>query len=73
MVLEAREPSLRSDGTPVSEVVTRLEAGGPLGKLVRPGELAPADLFAALAQAALGDDDSPGPALIRASHDAHGS
>ncbi len=66
LVLAGGEASLKSDGTPVSELMGRLEAGGPLARLVGHGALAPVDLIAAAAQSALGPDDSLGPSLIQA-------
>ena len=46
---------------PVAEIIGRLEAGESAGI----SELAPADLLASLAFAALGGDDALGPALIQ--------
>ena len=57
---------LRATGTSVTEVVDRLAGTDSPVKLIGQGGLAPADLIAALAQAALGDDDSPGPPLVQA-------
>jgi hypothetical protein len=58
--------SLRTSATTVTEVVGRLAGIDSPIKLVGQGGLTAADLIAALAQAALGDDDSMGPPLIQA-------
>ena len=58
--------SLRSSATAVTEVVGRLAGIDSPIKLIGQGRLTAADLIAALAQAALGDDDSMGPPLIQA-------
>jgi hypothetical protein len=49
----------------ISEILSRLESGVPAGRLCQSAALAPADLMAALAQTALGDDDSLGPTLVQ--------
>ncbi len=49
--------------TPVSEIVARVEAGESLAG--KGGTMAPVDLIAALAAAALGDDGTLGPALVQ--------
>jgi hypothetical protein len=49
--------------TPVSEIVARAEAGESLAG--KGGTIAPVDLIAALAAAALGDDGSLGPTLVQ--------
>jgi hypothetical protein len=58
---------LRSNGETVTALVARLEAGELPVKLVRPNGLVAADVIAALAHAALGDDRSIGKTLIQAS------
>jgi hypothetical protein len=58
--------SLRSSATAVTEVVGHLAGIDSPIKLVGQGGLTAADLIAALAQAALGDDNSMGPPLIQA-------
>jgi hypothetical protein len=67
LVLAEGPARLRGNGETVTDVVGRLEAGELPVKLVRPNGLLAADLIAALAQAALGDDHSMGPALVQAS------
>ena len=58
--------SLRSSGTLVTEVVDRLAGSELPVKLIGQGGLTAADLIAALAHAALGDDDAIGPTLVQA-------
>ena len=58
--------SLRSSATAVTEVVGRLAGIDSPIKLIGQDGLTAADLIAALAQAALGDDHSMGPPLIQA-------
>jgi len=58
--------SLRSSATAVTEVVGRLAGTDSPVKLVGQGGLTPADVIAALAQDALGNDDAMGPSLVRA-------
>jgi hypothetical protein len=67
LVLAEGPARLRGNGETVTDVIGRLEAGELPVKLVRPNGLLAADLIAALAQAALGDDHSMGPALVQAS------
>jgi hypothetical protein len=65
LLLGDERASLRSSGTLASTVVDRLARDeGPV-KLITPGGLSPADLIAALAQAALGNDDAIGPTLVQ--------
>ena len=64
VVVEGRA-SVRSSGTAVAEITGALEAGALPVKLIGPGGLAAVDLIAVLAQSALGDDDSLGPALTQ--------
>ena len=58
---------VKSSGTMVTEVIGRLAGIESPAKLVGQGGLTAADLIAALAQAALGDDDAMGPPLVQAS------
>ena len=58
--------SLRSSATAVTEVVSRLAGSDSPNKLIGQAGLTHADVIAALALAALGDDDSIGPPLIQA-------
>jgi hypothetical protein len=64
--IDAGKASLRASGTAIAEVVGWLEADGPSTILARSPAVAPADLIAALAQGALGDDDAVGPGLVPA-------
>ena len=57
---------LRSSGASVAELVGRLTGGEVPVKLVTPGAVTAADVIAALAAAGLGNDDAPGPPLVRA-------
>jgi hypothetical protein len=57
---------VKSTGTRVTEVIGRLAGNDLPVKLVGHGGLTAADLIAALAQAALGDDDAMGPSLVQA-------
>jgi hypothetical protein len=57
--------SLRSNGTSVTQVVDRLSGSEPPVKLIGPGGPTAADLIAALAIAALGNDDATGPTLVQ--------
>jgi hypothetical protein len=56
---------LRSRGDAPQQIVRRLESGETLTDLIRGSRLAPADVVAALACTALGEDDSLGPALVQ--------
>jgi hypothetical protein len=64
-MLTEGQASLRSNGITVTEVVNRLEGVDSPVKLIGPGGLTSADLIAALALTALGDDDSVGPTLVQ--------
>jgi uncharacterized protein (DUF433 family) len=66
LVVAGGQASLRSTETPVAEVFARLLAGEIPSKLVAAGTLSAADVVAALAQSALGDDDAEGPSLTQA-------
>jgi hypothetical protein len=57
---------LRSDGRAASDVIDRLESGERPAAIVAPGAVTPADVVAALAHEALGDEDSLGPPLVQA-------
>jgi hypothetical protein len=57
---------VKSSGTLVTDVIGRLAAINSPVKLVGQGGLTPADLIAAVAQAALGADDAMGPPLVQA-------
>jgi len=64
LAVEQGQASLRSDRAAVSPIIGELEAGAAPGKLIGRGAREPVDLIAALAQSALGDDDSLGPGLV---------
>ena len=70
--VRAGGPVVRETGTPLEEILRRLEGGeGPR----RVGEvlgLTPADLIAALAHAGLGEEASGGPGLVRARREGPG-
>ncbi len=60
-----RASSLKSTEALVADVLARLLAGETPGKLVGTGAIEPADLVAALALSALGDNESEGPSLTQ--------
>src|SRR5262249_26770487 len=65
LIGDGDQPRLSSSGTAVADVIGRLEAGElPVG-LMGAGALAPADLVAALARNALGDNESLGLPLVQ--------
>jgi hypothetical protein len=66
LVIGGEPARVKSSGTAVAEVVGRLAGIDPPVKLLGQGGLTAADLIAALAQAALGDDNSMGPPLLQA-------
>ncbi len=55
---------LSAGATPISEIVAWVEGGG--AGAAKGGTIGPADLIAALAAEALGDDSSLGPAVVQA-------
>ncbi|HZW32141.1 MAG TPA: hypothetical protein VFF52_15625 [Isosphaeraceae bacterium] len=57
---------LRSDGSAVADLIGRLESGELPGAIVATGAVTPADLIAALAHDALGDDAALGLPLVQA-------
>jgi hypothetical protein len=59
------QSELRSNGARAAAVVARLAGGELPAGLIVPGGLAPADLIAALAITALGDDESMGLTLVQ--------
>jgi hypothetical protein len=63
LVLAEGPIALKSGGLSVSELIHRLEAGESLAG--KGGPLAPIDLIAAMAAAALGDEQSLGPSLMQ--------
>ena len=66
LVVDAGRQRLRSEGSAVTDLITRLEAGDLPAAMVRTGAISPADVVAALAVDALGGDDSPGLPLVQA-------
>jgi hypothetical protein len=60
-------PGVVGNGFAADEVVRRLEGGETWDALTKATGLEPADVVAALAAGALGDDGSPGPTLTRSS------
>jgi hypothetical protein len=56
---------LKSDGRSVADLVDRLEAGELPAAVVAPGAVTPADVVAALAHEALGEEGSLGPPLVQ--------
>jgi uncharacterized protein (DUF433 family) len=66
LVASDGQACLRATATSVAEVVGRLAKNEPPVKLIAPGGLTAADVVAALAQTALGDDDAEGPPLVQA-------
>jgi len=65
LAVDGAAASVRSSGTTVAEIVGRIEAGATLENLAERGPLDAADLIAALAWSALGDDDSLGAGLVQ--------
>jgi hypothetical protein len=66
LVVDGSRQRLRSEGSSVPDLITRLEAGELPAAMVRTGAMAPADVVAALAFDALGGDDSLGLPLVQA-------
>jgi hypothetical protein len=66
LIADGNRQRLRSEGSTVSEIIARLDAGELPVAVIASGALAPADIVAALASDALGGDDSPGLPLVRA-------
>jgi uncharacterized protein (DUF433 family) len=64
---EGGEPVLRESGTPVAEVIGRLESGEGPADVAGALGLAAADVIAALAFEALGDAPAGGPPLVQES------
>ena len=58
---------LRSDGRSVADILERLEAGESPSSLCATGAITAADVVAALAVDALGDEGSAGPTLVQSS------
>ncbi len=67
LIVDGDRYRLRSDGRAVSDLIGQLESGELPAAVVAPGAVTPADVIAALAHDALGDEDSTGPPLVQAS------
>ncbi len=63
--VRAGGPVVRETGTPLGEILRRLEGGESPRRVVEVLGLSPADLIAALAHAGLGEHASDGPELVR--------
>ena len=66
LIVDGGRYRLRSDGSAVSDLIGRLESGELPGAIVATGAVTPADLIAALARDALGDDAALGLPLVQA-------
>src|SRR5262245_2124724 len=66
LIVDGTRYRLRSDGRAVSDLLGQLESGELPAAAIAPGAVTPADVVAALAQDALGADDSIGPPLVQA-------
>jgi hypothetical protein len=67
LVYNVGEACLQANGTPASQIKSRLERDERPSAILAASSLDPADLVAALAADALGDDQSLGPTLAQAS------
>ncbi len=67
LILDGSRYRLRSDGRAVADLVGQLESGELPAAVVAPGAVTPADVVAALALEALGDEDSLGLPLVQGS------
>jgi uncharacterized protein (DUF433 family) len=63
--VRAGGPAVRETGTPLDEILRRLEGGESPRRVGEVLGLTPADLIAALAHAGLGEDTSGSPGLVR--------
>jgi hypothetical protein len=66
LIVDGTRYRLRSDGRTVSDLIDQLESGELPAEVIAPGAVTAADVVAALANDALGDDASTGPALVQA-------
>jgi hypothetical protein len=66
LVRGADQTALCASGTPVADIVRRLADTDAPAKMIKAGGLTSADLIAALAHEAVGDDGSMGPSLVQA-------
>jgi hypothetical protein len=67
LILDGSRYRLRSDGRAVADLVGQLESGELPAAVVASGAVTPADVVAALAHEALGDEHSLGPPLVQGS------
>ncbi len=67
LVYNDGEACLQANGTPASQILSRLERDERPSAILAASSLDPGDLIAALAADALGDDQSQGPTLTQAS------
>jgi hypothetical protein len=66
LIVDGSGYRLRSDGRAVSDLIGQLESGELPAAVVTRGAITPADVVAALAHEALGDEDSIGLPLVQA-------
>jgi hypothetical protein len=66
LIVDGSRYRLRSDGRAVSDLIGQLESGELPAAAVASGAITPADVVAALAHEALGDEDSLGLPLVQA-------
>jgi hypothetical protein len=66
LIVDGTRYRLRSDGRAVSDLIGQLESGELPAAVIAPGAVTAADVVAALANDALGDDESMGPPLVQA-------
>ena len=67
LIVDGTRYRLRSDGRAVADLMGQLEAGEMPAAVIAPGAVTPADVVAAMAHDALGDDRSSGPPLVQSS------
>ena len=67
LIVDGTRYRLRSDGRAVSDLMGQLESGEMPAAVIAPGAVTPADVVAAMAHDALGDDRSTGLPLVRSS------
>src|SRR5262245_20780934 len=66
LIVDGSRYRLRSDGRAVCDLIGQLESGEWRASVVAPGAVTPADVVAALAHEALGDEVSIGLPLVQA-------
>ena len=67
LIVDGMQYRLRSDGRSVADLIGQLESGELPAAVVAPGAVTPADVVAALAHDALGDDDATGLPMVQGS------